>query len=151
MADERINDLRRELFGQGYVLPRVYVEALQLCTEGAPARVGVTKGETERAAYWLTGHVLGELTCHGVNDEDARIEGTVTRLAELRNVRLAVAVDYDDFTRRSQFGRVLTIEPGVGGAGGVIVLDASPRSATADRRQAIENFIGAFLTAYATA
>jgi hypothetical protein len=46
---------------------------------------------------------------------------------------------------------VLTIEPGAGGAGGVIVLDASPRSATDERLQVIEDFIGAFLAAYGAA
>jgi hypothetical protein len=96
-------------------MPRVYVEALLLCTKGATARLGVRKSDTERVTYWLEGHVIGELACHGVSDdEEVRIEGSVTRLAELRNVRLAVAVDYDDFNRTSRFGRVLTIEPALG-------------------------------------
>jgi hypothetical protein len=145
MTDEPINNLRRELFEQG-PMPRVYIEALQLCTEGATARVGMRKSDTERVAYWLHGDAVGELVCHGVNDEDARIEGSLTRLAELRSVKIAIAVAYDDFSNTSRFGRVLTIESP---SSGELVFDASPRSATDARLKVMENFIGAVLDAYA--
>lgn len=117
-------------------------------TEGTSARVGVTRTATDRVAYWLDGGVLGELSCQGVNDEAAKIGGRITRLAELPTIKIAIAAEYDDFTRVSRLGRVLTIDlPG----GDQIVLDSTPRSAPSERLEAIERFIGALLAAYTKA
>lgn len=148
MTDEALNDLRRELFGPNVPISRAYVEALQQLIGGASARVGVRRTDTDRIAYWLDGNVLGELSCQGVTDEEAAIEGRLIRLTELSTIKVAIGVEYDDFTRVSRIGRVLTIEVSDGDQ---IILDATPRSAPSEQLAATERFIAELLAAYARA
>ncbi|BBY35897.1 hypothetical protein MMAN_00310 [Mycobacterium mantenii] len=110
MTDDALNSLRLELFGPNVPVSRAYIDALLQLTESASARVGVTKTATDRVAYWLDGSVLGELSCTGASDEDAEIKGRLTRLAELPSIKVDIAVEYDNFTRVSRIGRVLTLE-----------------------------------------
>lgn len=146
-VEHELNHLRRQLFGPNVLVPRAYIEALQGLTAGAQARVGVRRSETERVAYWLDGGVIGALSSIGTSDGDAEIEGGLVRLADVA-VKIAVSVNYDDFSRVSEIGRVLTIESSKGDQ---IVIDASPRTATPERLGAIEQFIGAVLAAYSVA
>jgi len=155
MTDEAISAgraLRHELFGNakdGETMPPAYLEALRHLTDGASARLGVRLSNTERVAYWLDGHSIAALTCRGASDKDAEIEGAITRLTELRNVKIAVTVRYDEFHPISPFSRVLTMEsPDCGN----LVFDASPRSdVSEERRQVVETFIDAVLAALSEA
>lgn len=148
-VENALNNLRRELFGPNVPVPRAYIDALLHLTEHASARVGVTRSDTDIVVYWLDGHVLGQLSCHGVSDDETTIEGRLIRLTELATMKLAIAVEYDDFTRVSRIGRVLTLAEA--SDADQIVLDATPRSATSERLQATERFIDELLAAYARA
>ncbi|BBY41679.1 hypothetical protein MMAN_58130 [Mycobacterium mantenii] len=148
MTDDALNSLRLELFGPNVPVSRAYIDALLQLTESASARVGVTKTATDRVAYWLDGSVLGELSCTGASDEDAEIKGRLTRLAELPSIKVDIAVEYDNFTRVSRIGRVLTLELSEDRQ---VVLDGTPRSAPTERLEATDKFIGAVLAAYSKA
>lgn len=106
--------------------------------------LGIKQSPTERQVYWLEGHSQGVLSCVGVTDEDASIDGRVIRLSGLSKVHVDVAIEWDSFSpdHESRFGRVLTVDD-------EIKFDASPGRAEPQNLREIEDFIDHVLAAIA--
>ena len=124
-----------------------FLAILQRSAARAEHVLRVKHGHDSRQCFWLEGHSLGVLSCEGLTDEEASIEGRVIRLSAVTNVRILASVQADTFSfdHEARFGRVLTI------ADEGITLDASPGKGDPEKLGQIEDFIDHVLAAIATA
>jgi hypothetical protein len=107
-----LQEFRRELFGPNSVMPELYLDVLYSCVEGAEATFGqqIPPGARRTQAFWLKGHVLGQLTCEGESDQTAQIAGRLCRLSDPMTAELGVGMNFGDYDRVVRWwGRILTL------------------------------------------
>ncbi|MGY4650118.1 hypothetical protein [Mycobacterium sp. URHB0021] len=132
-----LQQFRRDTFGtntNGETMPPAFLTVLRHLVTGADAVLGTKTSVDERQGFWLRGRSLGVLSCRGMSDEDAQIDGRVIRLDALRDVHLEVPMEYNRWENSSTYGRVLTID-------GDIKFSSAPGAASADLLSRIEDFI----------
>jgi hypothetical protein len=143
-----LKEFRRSLFGDGApgeTMPPAYVLQLRRLTNSAEAILGIKHSSTVRTGFWVTGRVLGQLTCTGVNDSDAEVKGWVLRLDHIGHIDVEVRIECDDPLQEvGRSGRVLKID-------GNPLLVAAPGAADVGKLAEIEAFIDAVLAAHAAA
>jgi hypothetical protein len=107
-----LQELRRQLFGPNSVMPELYLDVLYSCVEGAEATFGqqIPPGARRTQAFWLKGHVLGQLTCEGESNQRAEIAGRLYRLSDRVTAELGVGMNFGDYDRVVRWwGRILTL------------------------------------------
>ena len=143
-----LKEFRRSLFGNsapGETMPAAYVLQLRRLTNSAEATLGIKHSSTVRTAFWVSGRVLGQLTCTGVNDSDAEVKGWVLRLDHIGHIDVEVKIECDEPVQDvGRSGRVLKVD-------GNPFLSAAPGTADLGKLAEIEAFIDAVLAAHAAA
>jgi hypothetical protein len=143
-----LKEFRRSLFGDSApdeTMPAAYVLQLRRLTNSAEATLGMKHSLTARTAFWVTGRVLGQLTCTGTNDADAEVKGGVIRLDHIGQIDVEVKIEPDESLQGvGRSGRVLKVD-------GNLLLSAAPGIADLDKLAEIEAFIDTVLAAHAAA
>lgn len=126
-------------------MPAAYVLQLRRLTNSAEATLGIKHGPTVRTAFWVTGRVLGQLTCTGANDADAEVKGWVLRLDHIGHIDVEVKIECDEPLQDvGRSGRLLKVD-------GNLLLGAAPSTADLGKLAETEAFIDAVLAAHAAA
>jgi hypothetical protein len=103
-TDEALRALKRKIFDDSTAtVPRVFLNVVRRSVPPTAYVVGKTFPDRQiHSVSWLYGTVFGSMSCEGSNDDsDARVEGAIWPLSELRLVRIGVdRQDYDPELRR---------------------------------------------------
>lgn len=135
MSDKDLTELQHELgkrlFGTG-ALPLIYYDVLRSSLKGCDASYGEFGSGHDPRAYWLTGGILGFLTCKGENEEQSEIRGSLHRLTDAVVADITVVKEYDGMEREVRWwGRMVTLQFSVGES---ITIDATRGYGEAQRR-----------------